>query len=78
MAFPTAVNNQITDAVSQTDVQVVGNAPAVALATLYQTAIHAIGLSMQNAVAAQQNGAMLANAVTTQCINQILGTARAS
>ncbi|MCO2331148.1 R body protein RebB-like protein, partial [Pseudomonas aeruginosa] len=37
MSFPTAVNDQITDAVTQSNVKVVGEAPAMALGTIYQT-----------------------------------------
>ncbi|WP_179139439.1 RebB family R body protein, partial [Azospirillum brasilense] len=31
MAFPTAVNSQITDSVAQSNVQVVGSSPAIAM-----------------------------------------------
>lgn len=37
MAFPTAVNGQITDAVTQTNVNVAGESPAMAIGNLYQT-----------------------------------------
>lgn len=37
MAFPTAVNGQITDAVTQANVKVIGEAPAMAMGNLYQT-----------------------------------------
>lgn len=36
MAFPTSVNNQITDAVTQTNTKVLGEAPAIALGNLYE------------------------------------------
>ncbi|MBD1483492.1 R body protein RebB-like protein, partial [Xanthomonas citri pv. citri] len=54
MAFPTAVNPQITDAVTQTNVKVVGEAPAVAMSSIYQSMAHSSGILFQNAVAAQQ------------------------
>ncbi len=54
MADPTAVNAQITDAVTQTNVKVVAEAPAQAIAALYQIASHSAGLSLQNAVYSQQ------------------------
>ncbi len=54
MADPTLVNGQITDAVTQTDVMVLGSASAMAIGTLYQVTAQAIALSMQNAVANQQ------------------------
>jgi len=65
----TTVNDQITDAVTQTNVKVLAEAPAQALATLYQTMAHSIGLSMQNAVANQQNMNTIATGVTTQAVN---------
>jgi len=36
MAYPTAVNDQITDAVTQTNVKVTGESPAQAMADIYQ------------------------------------------
>ncbi|WP_204334085.1 RebB family R body protein, partial [Klebsiella pneumoniae] len=36
MAFPTAVNDQITDSVTQANVQVLGASPAIAMGNLYQ------------------------------------------
>jgi hypothetical protein len=71
MADPTLVNGQITDAVTQTNVKVLGEAPAMAMATVYQTMAQAIGLSMQNAVANQQNMNTLSIAVLTKCVSQL-------
>ena len=53
MADPTLVNGQVTDSVTQANVKVLGDAPAVAMGTSYQTLGHSTGLAMQNAVAAQ-------------------------
>jgi len=64
MAFPTAVNDQITDSVSQSNVKVLGDAPAAAVAALYQATAQALSLAAHNATAAQQNAATLAQAVT--------------
>ncbi|MCR3859464.1 RebB family R body protein, partial [Pseudomonas aeruginosa] len=52
MSFPTAVNDQITDAVTQSNVKVVGEAPAMALGTIYQTMAHSTGILFENAVSA--------------------------
>lgn len=54
MAEPTAVNSQITDAITQSNITVLGQSPAFALGVVYQTQAHAIGLMFHNAVAAQQ------------------------
>lgn len=63
MAYPTAVNNQITDAVTQPDVMVLGVSPAVAVSVLYQAVGQAMGNAASNATVAQQQGSILFNAV---------------
>jgi len=72
MAIPTPVNGQITDAVTQADLTVLGDAPAVALATLYQSLAQATGLASQNAVAAQQSLAAVNQAATASAIATLL------
>ena len=76
MAFPTAVNSQITDSVTQANVKVLADAPAMALGMLYQTTAQAMANAAQNAVTAQQNTNLLAEAATTSCINALLGSAK--
>lgn len=71
MAFPTAVNDEITDAITQSNVKVVGEAPAMALANLYQTMAHSTGLAFENAVNAQNQQNILAQTATTQGVMQI-------
>lgn len=73
MADPTLVNGQITDAVTQANATVLGNAAAHAMATLYQVMAHSVGLSMQNAVAHQQRMNTLSSGVTTQGVNLLYG-----
>lgn len=73
MASPTLVNGQITDAVTQANVTVLGNAAANAMATVYQVMAHSVGLSMQNAVAHQQRMNTLSNGVTTQGVGLLYG-----
>ncbi len=72
MAFPTAVNSQITDSVTQSNVKVLASAPAQALGSLYQATAHSVGLSLQNAVANQQNAQTLAQAVASKCVDKLL------
>lgn len=74
MAYPTDLNGQITDAVAQSDVMVLGAAPAQAMATLYQANAQAISLSLQNAAAGQQAAATLAQTVVTSCVQLLIGT----
>ncbi|MEO0777729.1 MAG: RebB family R body protein, partial [Bacteroidota bacterium] len=66
-----SVSESITDAVTQTNVQVVGDAPAMAMGTLYQTAAHSTGLMFENAVHAQNNQFTLAQTALSQGIIQI-------
>ena len=65
MAFPTAVNNQITDSVTQANVKVLGDAPAMALANLYQATAQALSNAAHNSTSAQQQTAVTAQAATT-------------
>lgn len=71
MAFPTSVNDQITDAVTQSNVKVIGEAPAMATSTIYQSMAHSSGILFQNAVSAQQQQHTLSQAATNQGVVQI-------
>lgn len=65
MAFPTSVNDQITDSVTQTNVKVLGDAPAMALGSLYQATAQALATAALNATSAQQQLNITAQAATT-------------
>jgi hypothetical protein len=65
MAFPTAVNSQITDSVTQANVQVLGTAPAVAMGNLYQATAQALANAAHNATNAQQQSYVTSQAATT-------------
>jgi len=65
MAFPTAVNSQITDSVTQSNVQVLGTAPAIAMGNLYQATAQALANAAHNATLAQQQMYVTAQAATT-------------
>ncbi|MCC4598062.1 RebB family R body protein [Xanthomonas campestris pv. phormiicola] len=69
MAFPTAVNDQITDAVTQSTVKIIGEAPAFAMGSIYQSMAHSTGVLFGNAVSAQQQNA-LAQAAAHQGVIQ--------
>lgn len=71
MAFPTAVNDQITDSVTQANVKVLGDAPAMAMGNLYQATSQALANSAHNSVAAQQQVNMTAQASTTMGITTL-------
>ena len=69
MAQFTAVNDQITDSVTQGNVKVLGDSPALSLSNLYHIVSQSLGLAAQNAVFAQQQGNMIHQATTTQGVN---------
>ena len=71
MAYPTAVNDQITDAVTQSNVKVLGDAPAMAMGAIFQSLAHSTGILYENAVSAQQQLAISSQAATNQGVIQL-------
>ncbi|BBD10077.1 RebB family R body protein [Desulfovibrio ferrophilus] len=65
MAYPTSVNNQITDSVTQANVEVLGMAPATAMGNLFQATAQAMGNAAHNATTSQQQTNVTAQAATT-------------
>lgn len=76
MAADTPVNAQVTDAVTQTNVKVLGEAPAQSMALVYQSMAHSISLAMQNAQQAQGGLQQIGNAVTSSAITMIMNAAQ--
>jgi Killing trait len=75
MAIPTAVNGQITDAVTQSNVNVLASAPAMALGSLYQAMASSMSLAAQNATYAQQQANTIGDSVIALC-SEILTNGR--
>ncbi len=71
MAIPTAVNGQITDAVTQSNVKILGDAPAMAMGAIFQSLAHSTGILYENATSSQQQLAIAAQAATNQGVIQI-------
>ena len=69
MAFPTAVNSQITDSVSQVNTKVLGDAPAVATGNFMLATTQALSNAAHNATAGQQNNGITAQAALVQGVN---------
>lgn len=69
------VNPQITDAVTQTNVKVVGEAPAEAVALSSQALAHAMGLAMENASQTQGGMQQVNNTAAGTMIAQITAAA---
>jgi hypothetical protein len=71
MAFPTAVNGQITDD-TLPNPAVLGDAPAVAMGNLYQATARALANAAHNATDQQQQSYVTMQAATTQAVATLL------
>ncbi len=60
------VNSQITDSLTESNTEVLGNAPSIAMGNLYQATAQALANAAHNATVAQQQGNILGQAVTAQ------------
>ncbi|MBN8466723.1 RebB family R body protein [Corallococcus exiguus] len=67
------VNPQITDAVTQTNVKILGESPGLAMGNLYQATAQALSLAAHNAASAQQNSSTVLQATTTQGVALLYG-----
>lgn len=78
MAFPTHVNSQITDSVTQANVKVLGDAPALSMGNLFQATSQALSNAAHNATTAQQQTAVTAQAATTMGVTTLYSIDTAS
>lgn len=78
MAFPTAVNSQITDSVTQANTQVLGAAPATAMGNLFQATAQALSNAAHNATTSQQQSNITAQAATTMGVTTLYSIDTAS
>jgi len=78
MAEPTPMNAMITDAITQTNVSLIGDAPSIAMANAYQVLAQVVGAGMQNAVSNQQGANSIDLAVTTQGTNVLYAMSMAA
>jgi hypothetical protein len=78
MAFPTAVNDQITDSVTQANTKVLGDAPAVAMGNLFVATSQALSNAAHNATNNQQQSYVTMQAATTQGVATLLSIDTAS
>jgi len=72
MAFPTAVNSQITDSVSQVNTKVLGDSPAIAMGNLFVATSQALSNAAHNATNNQQQSYVTMQAATTQAVSTML------
>jgi hypothetical protein len=71
MAFPTALNSQITDSVTQANTKVLGDAPAMAMGNLFVATSQALSNAAHNATTAQQQSWVTAQAATTMGVTTL-------
>ena len=72
MAYPTAVNDQVTDSVTQVNTKVIGDAPAIATGNLYLATSQALATAAHNATNNQQQSYVTMQAATTQGVNSMV------
>lgn len=78
MAFPTAVNSQITDSITQANTKVLGDAPAIAMGNFYQATAQALANAAHNATNSQQQSNITAQAATTMGVTTLYSIDTAS
>ncbi|MFC1222730.1 RebB family R body protein [Pedobacter sp. BG31] len=78
MAFPTAVNSQITDSVTQANTKVLGDAAAIAMGNFFQATSQAMANAAHNASTSQQQSNITAQAATTMGVTTLYSIDTAS
>jgi hypothetical protein len=71
--FPTSVNNQITDSVSQANLKVLGDAPAMSMGSLFVATSQALSNAAHNATSLQQQNLETSQAANVQGISTLFG-----
>ncbi len=71
MILDSSVNDQVTDAVTQGSLEIMGNSPAMAMGSSYQTMAHAFGVLFEGAVAGQHRQTLTAIASSSQGLTQV-------
>ena len=67
------VNSKITDSITQTNLKVIGEAPAMAIGSLYQTISNSVAMAAANAVYAQQQANVTYQAASTMAVKHLIG-----
>jgi hypothetical protein len=78
MAYPTHVNDQITDSITQANTKVLGDAPAIAMGNLFQATAQALANAAHNATNAQQQSYVTSQAATTAGVTTLYSIDTAS
>lgn len=71
MAFPTAINSQITDSITQANTKVLGDAPAMGMGNLYIATSQALSNAAHNATSNQQQTTLTSQAANVQGVSTL-------
>jgi len=71
MAFPTAVNSQITDSISQANTKVLSDAPAMSMGELFIATSQALSNAAHNSTTNQQQAGLTAQATNVQGVSTL-------
>lgn len=72
MAYPSHVNDAITDSITQVNTKVLGDSPAVATGNLFVVTSQALSNAAHNATNNQQQSYVTMQASTTQGVSTLL------
>ena len=78
MSFPTSLNSQITDSVTQVNTKVLGDSPAQALGNFMIATSQALSNAAHNATTSQFNANITSQAATTQGVATLYSVDTAS
>src|SRR5205809_5686409 len=71
MAFPTALNNQITDSVAEAALQVIADSPAMGAGNVYLATSQALSNAAHNSTTGQQNATLTMQAANTKGLSKL-------
>ena len=71
MAYPSSVSSQITDAITQVNVKVLGDAPAVAMGNLFLANAQTLSNAAHYATRSQQNSDIIFQTASTQGLSML-------
>jgi hypothetical protein len=78
MAYPTAVNNQITDSITQANTKVLGDSPAISLGEFFVATSQALANAAHNATTNQQQSGLTSQATNVMGISTLYSLDTAS
>ena len=78
MAYPTAINNQITDSITQVNTKVLGDSPAISMGEFFVATSQALANAAHNATTNQQQSLMTSQATNVQGVSTLYSIDTAS